>query len=263
MPSPDDIVRVAKVAFGVAALALTISNPCGAQQAIQGYSPVFRYDDDFSFLADPARRTDPVDVFKYLPLPVAPGAFVTFGVDDRERVEANADALLGFGYKPVQVYDLHRLLLDADLHVDDARVFVQIGSELEGGRRPGPIPLDADRLDLQQGFADYKLAAGSGQLVLRRRDDVSIEDERCVSTAYAFATRGVEVGQFNLVGRHFAPAIKNLKSIERHHFPWASRGSSCVCQSLASGTCTRDTPRMSRANITYVAVFQKSPLQDV
>ena len=177
MPSPDDIVRVAKVAFGVAALALTISNPCGAQQAIQGYSPVFRYDDDFSFLADPARRTDPVDVFKYLPLPDAPGAFVTFGVDDRERVEANADTLLGFGYKPVQVYILHRLLLDADVHVDDARVFVQLGSELEGGRRPEPNPLDMDRLDLQQGFADYKLAAGSGQLVLRAgRQEMSYDE---------------------------------------------------------------------------------------
>ena len=164
--------------FGAATvLVLTMPDRCGAQQAIQGYSPVFRYDDDFSFLADPVRRTDPIDVFKYVPLSFAPGAFVTFGLDDRERVEASADALLGFGTKPAQVYDLHRLLIDADIHLDDARVFVQFGSELEDGRRPVPTPFDVDRLDLQQGFVDYKLAAGSGQLVLRAgRQEMSYDE---------------------------------------------------------------------------------------
>jgi Alginate export len=138
-----------------------------AQSAMPGYSPVFRYEDDFSYLADPAKRTDPLDAIKYVPLPIAPGAFVTFGLDDRERVEASRYALLGFGYRPAQAYDLHRLLLDADVHLGDARVFVQLGSELEAGRRPAPSPLDVDRFDLQQSFADYRLSAGPGSLVLR------------------------------------------------------------------------------------------------
>ena len=159
------------------ALWLAAPDPCSAQQAPQGYAPVFRYYDDFSFLADPASRTDPVDVFKYVPLLMAPGAYATFGLDDRERVEASANALLGFGFKRPQAYDLHRLLFDADLHLRELRVFVQVGSALEDGRRPGPIPLDVDRLDLQQGFTDCRLAAAAGQLVLRAgRQEMSYDE---------------------------------------------------------------------------------------
>ena len=172
--------RVHVVAAALVALALAAPCPGLAQQAVQGYSPVLRYDDDFSFLADPAKRTDPVDVFKYVPLPIAPRAFVTFGLDDRERVEASANALLGFGYRPAQAYDLHRLLIDADVHVQDVRLFAQFGSELEGGRRPEPIPLDRGRFDLQQGFADTKLAAGAGQLVLRAGRQEMTYDEGAI-----------------------------------------------------------------------------------
>ena len=167
----------AAVIAALAGVNMLLGSSLTAQQVVQGYSPVFRYDDDFSFLADPSKRTDPIDAFKYVPLPIMPGAFATLGIDDRERVETSHNALLGFGQRPSQSYDLHRLLLDADVHFGDARVFVQFGNEFEIGRQPGPNPLDRDRFDLQQGFADYRIAAGAGRLVLRAgRQEMSYDE---------------------------------------------------------------------------------------
>ena len=78
MLGPDKIVPAA-----LCATAMLAPIAEAAQPAMPGYSPVFRYEDDFSYLADPSKRTDPLDAIKYVPLPIAPGAFVTFGLDDR------------------------------------------------------------------------------------------------------------------------------------------------------------------------------------
>src|SRR5437899_1355130 len=44
-----------------------------------------RYDEDYSFLADPARRTEFWDAVKYIPIAGARAGFLSFGVDARER----------------------------------------------------------------------------------------------------------------------------------------------------------------------------------
>jgi hypothetical protein len=55
------------------------------------------------------------------------------------------------------------------------RVFVQLKSSEEEGRKPGPRPLDRKRLDLNQAFADFSyprtvLPANQAYLTLRLVD---------------------------------------------------------------------------------------------
>jgi hypothetical protein len=132
----------------------------------QAGSP-FRYDDDMSQYASPDARVSLYGSLKYVPLGDEPGRYLSFGADLRERVEVNGNALLGFGNKGVNAYDLHRLLVFADVHDDGFRVFIQLGNETEAGRAPARLPTDIDRGDLAQGFADYAFAAGPGKLTVR------------------------------------------------------------------------------------------------
>ena len=128
---------------------------------------VFRYDDDATAFADPAMRVSLYDHLKYIPLGDAPGDYLSFGGDLRERVEAVGNALLGARDKGDNAYDLHRLLLFADLHYDWARAFMQFGNHVETGRAPAAIPTDIDRGDLQQGFLDLSVSVAAGALILR------------------------------------------------------------------------------------------------
>ena len=135
------------------------------QAQAQAGSP-FRYD-DVSEYASPNARVSLYDELKYVLLGDDTDQYLSFGGDLRERVEVNSNALLGYSNKGLNAYDLHRLLLFADVHYDGFQVFVQLGNETEAGRAPGPLPTDIDRGDLAQGFIGYTFAAGPGNLTVR------------------------------------------------------------------------------------------------
>ncbi len=152
----------------VAALGLQlVASVVTYQQARAQAGSPFRYDDDVSQFESPGARVNLYDDLKYIPLGDDPGEYLSFGGDLRERVEINSNALLGYSNKGVDAYDLHRLLLFADIHYDGIQVFVQLGNENEAGRAPAPLPTDIDRGDLAQGFIDYAFAAGPGTLTVR------------------------------------------------------------------------------------------------
>ena len=143
--------------------ALTVQQDARAQTT----SP-FRYDDDVSEYEPASARVNLYDNLKYIPLGEgAADEYLSFGADLRERMEVNSNALLGYSNKGVNAYDLHRLLLFADLHYDGFQVFVQFGNETEVGRAPEPLPTDIDRGDLAQGFLDYAFGAGPGKVTVR------------------------------------------------------------------------------------------------
>ncbi len=131
----------------------------------RGQSP-FRYDDDVSHYADPATRVSLVDQLKYVPLGAA-GQYLSFGADVRERVEVNSNALLGYRDKTVNLYDLHRVLVFADLQYGNAQAFIQVSNATEAGRAHGAVPTDIDRGDLAQGFLDYSFAIDDSRLTVR------------------------------------------------------------------------------------------------
>jgi hypothetical protein len=81
---------------------------------------------------------------KNIPLGGGPDWYVNFGGSLRERFESFSNSAFGFrgaGGVPREDYILHRLLLSSDIHLGpNARIFVQLGNELEAGRLPGPQP---------------------------------------------------------------------------------------------------------------------------
>jgi hypothetical protein len=159
------------------AIALTFAAIGQAHAEPPAASP-FRWDDDVSAYADPAARASPSAQLKYIPLPLGTDAYLSFGGDLRERVETSDVSLLGLKSSRSDVYDLHRLLVHADAHLNDTvRIFVQLGDETEAGRKPGPAPTDIDRLDLAQAFTDVSHRFGDGKAVLRvGRAEMSFDD---------------------------------------------------------------------------------------
>ena len=137
------------------------------QQARAQPGSPFRYDDDVSEYASQSARVSLYDNLKFIPLGDDIGDYLSFGADLRERVEVNSNAVLGYGNKGLDVYDLHRLLVFADVHLDGFQVFLQLSNETEAGRAPEPLPTDIDRSDLAQGFIDYAHTVGPGRLTVR------------------------------------------------------------------------------------------------
>ncbi|MGO4740733.1 alginate export family protein [Bosea sp. 2KB_26] len=125
-----------------------------------GYK-LFRYDEDYRYLRDPANRTDLWDPVKYIPLGgVDSSWYLGFGGELRARYEYYSNPNLGLqGQKP-NGYLLPRVLLHADLHAGEyLRAFVQFGSHLAPWK-DFPAPPYLDRADLQQAFIDLRLPLG-------------------------------------------------------------------------------------------------------
>jgi Alginate export len=128
----------------------------------------------------------------FLRLDDAGTAYLTLGGEVRERVESYGHSFLGLpGGRSFTAYAT-RLLADADLHLGSRfRVFTELGSFLETGRRPAERPTDRGDLELQQGFFDLVGADGpAGRLVLRLgRQELPLGSGRLVSTREATNVR--------------------------------------------------------------------------
>ncbi len=167
------------LAVGLAALFLQ-PIATSAQEADRPAFKTHRFDEDWRALCDPARRTEFLDDIKCIPL--GNGTTLTLGGELRERFEAFRNP--GFGLeKPRDRVFLHRVLLHADLRIQDtARLFVQVGSLTQSGRKGEPALTDIDRFDLMQGFLDIALPLGASRLTLRGgRQEVSFGSSRLVS----------------------------------------------------------------------------------
>jgi len=67
----------------------------------------------------------------------------------------------GFGTGPADQsgYFLQRYLFSSDFHLGPRfRVFTELQSAFEEGRKGGPRPTDVDHLDLHQAFLDLQIA---------------------------------------------------------------------------------------------------------
>lgn len=143
-----------------------------------------RYDEDYSYLRDPARRTDAWDRVKYIPLGDKADRFISLGGEVRERYEYFRNSTWGQDPQDHDGYLLQRYMLHADLHAGaGVRFFVQIKSGLENGRAGGPRPTDEDKLDLHQGFLDmvFSIAEGSSLTLRAGRQELAFGSQRLVS----------------------------------------------------------------------------------
>ncbi|WP_291921142.1 alginate export family protein [Chitinophaga sp.] len=121
----------------------------------QGFK-LMRFDEDFSNLKDSTKTF--YRKIKYIPVSGKGNAYLSFGGSARvEYVNFNNEdwGRLGIGHNDflLQRYDLH-----ADLHLNKRwRIFGQLRSAWETGRKNGPRPIDEDHLNVQNLFVDAKI----------------------------------------------------------------------------------------------------------
>ncbi|HXQ68440.1 MAG TPA: alginate export family protein [Alphaproteobacteria bacterium] len=142
-----------------------------------------RWQEDWSALADPALRTEPLDGLKYLPLASDdPKSYVSFGLNLRERFESVSGQFFGVGNHVGDSYLLDRLQVHADVRPSlNWQIFVQLEDVRAADKRViGPV--DANELDLRQGFVAYVAPLGPGVLKVRLgRQEMAFDLQRFVS----------------------------------------------------------------------------------
>jgi Alginate export len=113
-------------------------------------------DSNWSFLADPAARTDFWDPLKYIPLGSGADSFLTLGLEYRTQWEWYNNANWGFGPQTPGGYNLERVMPLADLHLGKHfRWFTQFEFDYEIGRNGGPRPgLDENPGAIHESFFD-------------------------------------------------------------------------------------------------------------
>jgi hypothetical protein len=149
-----------------------------------------RYEEDFSYLKDPAKKTgDPISLepLKYITFGQSESTYLTIGGEVRQQFEYynNPD----FGLAPIDEdgYLLQRYMLHGDLHLGPSiRIFGQLKSAIASFQEGPPGPADEDRLDLHQAFFDIRtdLSEGGGEdsLTLRvGRQEMLYGSQRLVS----------------------------------------------------------------------------------
>lgn len=140
---------------------------CGASQAQQNSAPfagapttpltfsLLRDEENWTGLRASANPHDALDKLKYIPLRSADTeSFLVLGGEAREWFEHFDNE--GWGTIPGgDNYALQRYMAHADVHLSPLfRLFFQLKSGLEDGRKVGPRPFDLDRLDLNQAYLD-------------------------------------------------------------------------------------------------------------
>jgi hypothetical protein len=127
-----------------------------------------RWQEDWSVLADPALRTEPLDSLKYISLSADdPHSYISFGVNFRDRVESTQIDAYGIGDPHSDTYLIQRLEFHADIRPDEHwQLFVQLQDDREWGKAE-ITPVDSDPLDLEQAFVAYTHSLAGGELKLR------------------------------------------------------------------------------------------------
>src|ERR1700722_1535279 len=127
-----------------------------------------RWQEDWSVLADPALRTEPLDNLKYIPLSSDdPNSYASLGLNLRERVESTQLAPFGIGNRHTDTYLIQRLEVHADIRPNaNWQIFVQLQDD-RAFDKDIITPVDKNPLDLEQAFATYSSEVGGGQLKVR------------------------------------------------------------------------------------------------
>ena len=157
-----------------------------APQAETGRQPynILRFNESWSFLHDPAKRTDFLDPIKYMPLdPAHLDRYLSVGGEFRGTYEDVLNDNFSNVPYPVNSFGLQRYQLFLDGHIrPQFRFFIQLESGEEQGRPGGPRPIDKKRLDFLNAFIDYRPTKSSRSPLLRiGRQELNFGSGRLVS----------------------------------------------------------------------------------
>lgn len=144
-------------AMALAVVSITLKAQTTAEITGAPRLTIERYQEDWSYLADPARQTGHwTEQFKYIPLSKNSSVYLMTGLEARSRYEGYRN--VGWGAAPDDDYVWHRLMPYADLHIGRVRVFAQpIISTVTGLERP-ERPTDDTGTDTLQAFIEFEAA---------------------------------------------------------------------------------------------------------
>ncbi len=203
-------MRAGATAFLCLAAATAAEAEAPARPSIQ----FNRWQEDWSVLADPSLPREPFDSQKYIPLSTGdPKTYLSFGAGLRERFEAS-DAP-GFGVvAKSQAYVISRVEVHADLRIaGQVQAFVQLQSVNTPGKI-NPMPVDNDRLDIEQAFVavveplgdgTLKLRAGRQQFAFDLQRFVSVRDGPGVRQSYDAIWADYEADPWRVIGFYSQP----------------------------------------------------------
>ncbi len=158
------VVRVFLLVFGGVLWILMFPLPGKAANKKPPPYNSSRYKEDYRYLRDLSQHTDYMDPIKYIPLSSGESVYLSFGGETRQHYEYTENQNWGSGLQDGDGWYLQRYLLHADLHLGDhVRLFGQVMSGIETGRNGGPRGVDEERLDLNQGFVDFKVGEGENR----------------------------------------------------------------------------------------------------
>jgi hypothetical protein len=177
-------VALTRAVLFVALLALDAAGAVGQPANIRVYLPNMS-EEDWSFLKDPAKKSDFWDPVKYVPLG-RENWFFTLGGEIRYRGEGFR--IRGVGENPslYDTYLLQRYLVGADIHMGRRlRFYGEFQSGIIDGKLMTPRPTDQDLGDIHQGFVEWKDTIGAGHEIGLRagRQELTIGSSRLISAS--------------------------------------------------------------------------------
>jgi len=138
----------------------------------------FPAEHNWSFLADPSKRTDFFDPVKYIPFGENPQLYLSLGFEYRIQYEYYNNWMFGAGPQDQNGYVMNRVMPHFDFHAGSyCRLFSEFEFDYEDGRNGGPrAQIDEDRGDVHQAFIEIgshvssphgiSLRAGRQEIVL-------------------------------------------------------------------------------------------------
>lgn len=143
-----------------------------------------RSQEDWSLLADPKLRNEPLDSLKYIPLfPSNPDSYISLGLNLREIFEvSDAPAFGTVPSNPRDSYWLQRAQFQIDVHLaENWQLFTQF-EDVRAFDKTTVSPNDANRFDLRLAFIGYTQETDLGTFRARvGRQDFAFDLERFVS----------------------------------------------------------------------------------
>ncbi|MDR6788139.1 hypothetical protein J2Y58_001497 [Sphingomonas sp. BE138] len=134
---------------------------------VPGKFNVSRWAEDWRGMRDPAKRDDPLDRLKYLPLTDSGDVYLTLSGELRYRVQETTNPDLRD--RAAQRQDRTRVFAGADLHLGEhVRVYGELAhAGLQGLNLGTPGANLRNRLTLQQGFGEVKGSIGGAEVGVR------------------------------------------------------------------------------------------------
>jgi hypothetical protein len=172
----------------------TGSKPAEAAPAAAAQPPAFRdlrFEENWSYFREPARRTGYLDSLKYIPLG-STGFYTSIGGEARARFDfIRHPTFYDIPEENVTTL-LQRYMIHADTHFGDhVRIFTQFASAFENGKKFGPWPTDEDTAEIHSAFVEFKSGEDPKKNILLRvgRQELAFGQSHFISPGDFFNTR--------------------------------------------------------------------------